>query len=117
MASDKQSQTEWVIIGAGLQRTGTNTLKTVIEDLLGKRCYHMKEVFPSNHTEFWLSALKGEEKSKEEWKELLKDFAAGVDVPVCLFVKELMVSDLNPIQVRLFYRLKAPCYDLRNHSS
>ena len=103
MASDKQSQTEWVIIGAGLQRTGTATLKTVLEDLLGKRCYHMKELFnlPSNHHDFWLSALKGEEKSKQEWKELLKDFVSGVDTPVCLFVKELMVSELSLLKFKV----------------
>jgi hypothetical protein len=32
------------IIGAGLGRTGTTSLKLALEDLLGGRCYHMFEV-------------------------------------------------------------------------
>ena len=32
------------IVGAGLGRTGTNSLKLALEQLLGEPCYHMYEV-------------------------------------------------------------------------
>jgi hypothetical protein len=32
------------VIGAGLGRTGTNSLKLALERLLGGPCYHMLEV-------------------------------------------------------------------------
>ena len=87
---------EIVVIGAGLARTGTFTLKHVLHDLLGKPCYHMHDAVwnPPSHMEFWASALKGEKKSKEEWRNILKGYGAGVDVPFCLFYKELMVNYL-----------------------
>ena len=33
------------LIGAGLGRTGTNSLKLAIEQLLDGPCYHMSELF------------------------------------------------------------------------
>ena len=33
------------VVGAGLGRTGTSSLKLALEQLLGGRCYHMTEVF------------------------------------------------------------------------
>ena len=33
------------VVGAGLPRTGTRSLKDALELLLGGRCYHMSEVF------------------------------------------------------------------------
>ena len=33
------------VVGAGLGRTGTNSLKVALERLLGLPCYHMMEVF------------------------------------------------------------------------
>ena len=32
------------IIGAGFGRTGTSSLQVALEELLGGKCYHMKEV-------------------------------------------------------------------------
>ena len=85
-------ENEFIVIGAGLPRTGTFTLKTVLGDLLGKPCYHMAEVGKNaHHVEFWAAALKGKQHTKEEWRELLKDYGAGVDAPICFFFKELMV--------------------------
>ena len=39
------------IVGAGLGRTGTNSLKLALEQLLGVPCYHMLEVFGRHTTE------------------------------------------------------------------
>ncbi|MEV1178579.1 sulfotransferase, partial [Nonomuraea sp. NPDC049784] len=33
------------IVGAGLPRTGTTSLKGALERLLGAPCYHMRELF------------------------------------------------------------------------
>lgn len=33
------------VVGAGLGRTGTLSLKLALEQLLGAPCYHMAEVF------------------------------------------------------------------------
>ncbi len=45
-----------VVIGAGLPRTGTNSMMVALEKLLDGKCYHMKTVFKSSgseDTEFW----------------------------------------------------------------
>ena len=34
------------VIGAGVGRTGTNSLQLALQQLLHGRCYHMHEVFP-----------------------------------------------------------------------
>lgn len=34
------------VVGAGLARTGTSSLKQALQMLLGGACYHMSEVFP-----------------------------------------------------------------------
>ena len=55
----------------------------------------------ADHLEFWSSAVKGKEKSEEEWRNILKDYGAGVDTPLCLFVKELMVTAVISILLNL----------------
>ena len=93
MESVKQGDEGIIVIGAGLPRTGTNTLQNVLQELLGKPCYHGYEIFKkTDHIEFWNPLLKGEKKSKQEWKTFLKGYGAGVDMPVCLFYKEIMVK-------------------------
>ena len=50
------SPTGVVVIGAGLPRTGTNSMMVALERLLGGPCYHMKSVFKSRgrtDTDFW----------------------------------------------------------------
>ena len=49
------------LIGAGLGRTGTHSLKLALEQLLGGTCHHMMEVF--GHPEevpVWHAAMLGE---------------------------------------------------------
>ncbi len=48
------------VIGAGLGRTGTNSLKLALERLLDAPCYHMIEVNRHpEHAQVWLDALLG----------------------------------------------------------
>jgi hypothetical protein len=67
------------IVGAGLGRTGTNSLKLALERLLGAPCYHMTEVFGHlDHAPIWHAAIRGEQ---VDWEPVLGDYAAIVDWP------------------------------------
>jgi hypothetical protein len=76
------------IIGAGMPRTGTNTLKASLEMLGYNKTYHMKEllVHPEN-LHHWLS-LK--ETGITEWDALYDGFQATVDFPGYPWYKEHM---------------------------
>ena len=67
------------IVGAGLGRTGTASLKEALERLLGAPCYHMKEVLEHlDHVPTWHAAIRGEE---VDWDRVLSGYAAIVDWP------------------------------------
>jgi hypothetical protein len=67
------------LVGAGLGRTGTASLKEALERLLGAPCYHMKEVFDHlDHVPLWHAAIRGED---IDWTRILGDYAAIVDWP------------------------------------
>ena len=75
------------VVGAGLPRTATRSLKQALELLLGGRCYHMAEVF--QHLEDvprWRAALRGEE---TDWRSFPPDSVAAVDWPASAFWAEL----------------------------
>jgi hypothetical protein len=76
------------IIGAGLPRTGTNTLKSSLEKLGYTKTYHMKEllVHPENLT-YW-QTLK--ETGTTQWDELYNGYQASVDFPAYPWYKEHM---------------------------
>ncbi|MFN2457260.1 MAG: sulfotransferase family protein [Chitinophagaceae bacterium] len=76
------------IIGAGLPRTGTNTLKASLEKLGYKKTYHMKEllVHPEN-LHYW-TTLK--ETGTTKWDELYNGYQATVDFPAYPWYKEHM---------------------------
>lgn len=77
------------VIGAGVGRTGTYSLKLALETLLGGSCYHMAEVFEHpDHVAIWHQAANGED---VDWQELFREYVAGVDWPVCAFAVELSV--------------------------
>ena len=49
------------IIGAGLGRTGTLSLKAALEELGFARCYHMADVLANpHHAVFWNAAAQRE---------------------------------------------------------
>ncbi len=80
------------VVGAGLGRTGTASLKFALEELLGSRCFHMSELFerpdltPTLH-----AAARGED---VDWEGFPDGFAASLDWPACAFWREL--ADANP---------------------
>jgi hypothetical protein len=80
------------VVGAGLGRTGTLSLKLALERLLGAPCYHMTEVFAHpEHVALWHAAARGE---PIDWHALFAGYAAAVDWPVGSFWPE--VSEAFP---------------------
>jgi hypothetical protein len=75
------------VVGAGVGRTGTLSLKLALERLLGAPCYHMAEVFGKpEHVSLWLGATRGE---LPDWHALLRGYASAVDWPAAAFWPEL----------------------------
>jgi len=85
------------VIGAGLPRTATHTLRTVLPTLLGGPCYHMVDVGEHpEHLAVWQSALDGD---PPDWTAFFADYAAAVDWPASAFWREL--ADAFPSAVIL----------------
>ncbi len=75
------------LIGAGIGRTGTHSLKIAVEQLLGGPCYHMMEVFGHpEHVPMWHEAANG---TMPDWDALFEGYAAEVDWPASAFWREL----------------------------
>lgn len=78
------------IIGPGLGRTGTSSMKIALEHLGFGPSHHMFEV--SDHYErqvpFWEAAARGE---TVEWDEVFAGYRSQVDWPGARFWRELMV--------------------------
>jgi hypothetical protein len=75
------------LIGAGLGRTGTLSLKLALEQLGIGPCYHMAEVLmdPSRGSA-WVRAADG----NPDWNSIFEGFAATVDYPGCAFWRDLI---------------------------
>ena len=74
------------IIGVGMGRTGTASLKVALEALDIGRCYHMSDVLKNPKcTSDWINAAEG----KPDWEKIFSDYSATVDSPGCYFWKEL----------------------------
>jgi hypothetical protein len=83
------------VVGAGLGRTGTNSLKLALEHLLGKPCYHMWEVFSNpEHAPVWTAALRG---TAPDWDDFLSGYGATIDFPAAAFWPELMEAYPNAL--------------------
>lgn len=75
------------VIGAGLGRTGTLTLKTALERLGFGPCHHMVEVLANpGQMPFWNRAARGE---AVDWEEVYGSYNATVDWPGCHFYAQL----------------------------
>jgi Sulfotransferase domain len=75
------------VIGAGLSRTGTKSLRAALQTLTGTPCYHGTAV-PDNpeHIGIWRKALAG---TVPDWDTLLHGYESVVDMPACFFWHEL----------------------------
>jgi hypothetical protein len=85
------------VIGAGLGRTGTTSLKQALEQLLGGPCYHMLEVRErAPDPEAWGDAYAGRPPA---WNRFFDGYRATVDWPAAPFWSE--ISDAYPDAVIL----------------
>ncbi len=76
------------IIGAGLPRTGTNTLKASLEKLGFSKTYHMKELLVNPENLHYWSTLKNT--GSTNWDELYNGYQATVDFPCYPWYKQHM---------------------------
>lgn len=81
------------VVGAGLPRTGTQSLQIALEHILGGRCYHMREIpgHPFDLGEGWERALAGDTTGLDR---LLDGYTATMDWPASMFWREL--GQTNP---------------------
>ena len=90
------------IIGAGLGRTGTASLKVALETLGFGRCHHMSEVFGSpDQIGHWTRAAAG----KPDWPAIFEGYGAAVDFPAAAFWRDL--ADFYP-DARIILSVRDP---------
>lgn len=79
------------VVGAGVGRTGTHSLKIALEQLCGGTCHHMMEMFerPELREQF-TAAFDGE---PTDYSTLLSGFSAMVDFPGSLFWREFAAAN------------------------
>ena len=85
----------YIVIGAGLPRTGTFSMRSALSILLDGPVYHMAEVFRNgiDDMDFWSEACH-QKKSSLEWIDFLegRGYRAGVDLPPSLFYKYVLTN-------------------------
>ena len=80
------------VIGAGVGRTGTYSLKLAINRLGLGPCHHMEAVIQNMPAQvpLWAAALEG----RADWGAIYKGFESAVDWPTAAFFREL--AGANP---------------------
>lgn len=79
------------VIGAGLAKTGTSSLKLALERLLGGACYHMVDVFAHpEHIRIWHDAIGGH---PPDWDMFLSGYLTAINLPISAFWRELAAKN------------------------
>ena len=87
-----RGEMELKVVGAGVGRTGTHSLKIALEQLLGAPCHHMLEILGDpSQAPAWIQAIEGR---SVDWAVMLTCDKAIVDWPGASFWREL--SQANP---------------------
>lgn len=75
------------VIGAGLGRTATFSMKFALEHLGLGPCYHMSEVFAGARTNIplWLDVVNGQ----PDWEAIFDGYVSTTDYPACTYWREL----------------------------
>jgi hypothetical protein len=78
------------VIGAGLGRTGTLSLKLALEHIGFGRCYHMSEMLAQmrTHLPLWLEAARG----YPNWGAIFAGYLSTCDYPACTYWRELAAT-------------------------
>ena len=76
------------IIGAGVGRTGTHSLKLAINQLGFGPCHHMEEVIlnMARQLPLWVDVVKG----KPDWTSIFAGYESAVDWPTARYFRELL---------------------------
>ena len=76
------------VIGAGLPRTGTSSLREMLDQLLNAPCYHMKVLYERAETDgpAWMTALGGDLAALDQ---IFAGFDAAVDWPASILWRQL----------------------------
>ena len=84
------------VIGAGLPRTGTNSLMIALEFLLNGTCLHMRKLpgHPFDLGDGWRTALSD---GSPVWSQMLDGAVAAVDWPASMFWREMMAAYPNAL--------------------
>ena len=86
------------VVGAGVGRTGTASLKLALEQLLGGRCHHMLEIINDPaQVPGWTAAIDGRD---VDWQELLSGYVALVDWPGASFWREISAANPDALVLR-----------------
>jgi len=76
------------VIGAGLARTGTMSMKAALTQLGFGRCYHMIDLLGNpQDVPYWEAASRGE---AVDWESLFHDCKSTIDYPGCRYYKQYM---------------------------
>lgn len=75
------------VIGAGLGRNATLSMKLALEKLGFGPCYHMVEVFAGarRNIPMWLEVIEG----RQDWDRVFEGYRSTTDYPACTWWKEL----------------------------
>jgi hypothetical protein len=82
------------VIGAGLGRTGTNSLMTALETLLDGECHHMYKVFVNEEAEAWLDIVRGD---TARLPEVLSRYVASCDWPSAAYWEQLAADNPDAV--------------------
>jgi Sulfotransferase domain len=79
------------VVGPGIGRTGTYSLKLALERLLGGRCHHMAEVLADkeHHLQRWDRVLRGE---KPDCEVIFAGYVAQTDFPGAALWREMTAA-------------------------
>jgi hypothetical protein len=82
---------ELAVVGAGVGRTGTHSLKLALEQLLGAPCHHMMEIMADpDQVPSWVDAIDGR---PVDWAAMLENYRSIVDWPGGSFWPELLAAN------------------------
>jgi hypothetical protein len=82
---------ELEVVGAGVGRTGTHSLKLALEQLLDAPCHHMMEILGDpEQIPLWTAAIEGR---PVDWVAILHRYRAIVDWPGSAFWPELHAAN------------------------
>jgi len=85
------------VVGAGVGRTGTTSLKLALERLLGGPCHHMYEMFVDpGEIPRWTAVIEGR---PVDWTTMCDGFVGVVDWPGAAFWPELSIANPDALVI------------------